>query len=121
MHLHYDYHDSVLTADSSLSVGTSLSGKGVTDAIVKSTECYDIALVLTGDVSLSGLSDVEKYCYLKNHFIPSSQDQMLSEEVKVGKKTTKRLRFQMKWLDQYHWLVYSPSMPGGFCKFCVLF
>ena len=62
---------SVLTADSSLSVGgTSLSGKGVTDAIVKSTECYDISLVLTGDVSLSGLSDVEKYCYL-NHLIPS--------------------------------------------------
>ena len=33
-----DYHDntiSVLTADSSLSVGTSLSGKGMTDAIVK--------------------------------------------------------------------------------------
>ena len=25
----------------------------------------------------------------------------------------------MKWLDQYHWLVYSPSMPGGFCNFCV--
>ena len=45
---------------------------------------------------------------------------MLSEDVKVGKKT-KKLRFQMKGLDQYHWLVYSPSMPGGFCKFCVLF
>ena len=70
---------SVLTADSSLFVGTSLSGKGMTDAIVKSTECYDIALVVTGDVSLSGLSDAKKHCYLKNHFIPSSQDQMLSE------------------------------------------
>ena len=74
----------------------------MTDAIVKSTtECYDIALVVTGDVSLSGLSDVEKYCYLKNHFILSSQDQMLSEEVKVGEKKTKTLRFQMKWLDQF--------------------
>ena len=30
---------------------------------------------------------MEKYCYIKNHFIPSSQDQMLSEEVKVGEKT----------------------------------
>ena len=88
-----DYHTntiSVLTADSSLSVGgTLLSGKGVTDAIVKSTECYDISLVVTGDVSLSGLSDAEKYSYLKNHFIPSSQDQMLSEEVKVGEKKQK--------------------------------
>lgn len=127
-----DYHNNtivVLTAYSSLSVCTSiisvllapsLSGKGMTDAIVKSTECYDIALVVTGEVSLSGLSDVEKYCYLNNHFIPSSQDQMLSEEVKVGEKT-KKLRFQMKWLGQYHWLVYSPSMSGGFSKFCVLF
>ena len=89
-----DYHDSVLTDDSSLSVGTSLSGKGMTDAILKSTECYDIALVVASDVSLPGLSDVEKYCHLKNHFIPSSQDHMLSEVVKIGEK----LRFQMKWL-----------------------
>ena len=44
-----------------------------------------------------------------------------SEEVKVGRKKPNKLRFQMKWLDQYHWLVYSPSMPGGFCKFCVVF
>ena len=58
----------------------------MTDGFAKSTECYDIVLVVTGDVSLSGLLDVEKNCYLKNHFIPSSQDQMLSEEVKVGKK-----------------------------------
>ena len=47
---------------------------------------------------------------------------MLSEEVKVGgEKKTKKVRFQMKWLDQYHWLVYSPSMLGGFGKFCDLF
>ena len=27
----------------------------------------------------------------------------------------------MSWLDDYHWLVYSPHKQGGFCKSCVLF
>ena len=31
------------------------------------------------------------------------------------------LTFQNSWLEQYKWLVYSPSEQGGFCKYCALF
>ena len=29
--------------------------------------------------------------------------------------------FQKQWLEEYHWLVWSPSQNGGYCKYCVLF
>ena len=33
----------------------------------------------------------------------------------------KTLTFQHSWLDRYRWLVYSDTLRGGLCKFCVLF
>ena len=73
-----DYHDntiSVLTADSSLSVGgTSLSGKGVT---VKSTECYMITCCNCHVMFPSLACLIWKNIAIKRFFIPSSQDQML--------------------------------------------
>jgi len=33
----------------------------------------------------------------------------------------RRLRFQMQWLSQNPWLVYSSHVGGALCKYCVLF
>jgi hypothetical protein len=33
----------------------------------------------------------------------------------------RRLRFQMQWLNQNPWLVYSPHACGALCKYCCLF
>ena len=29
--------------------------------------------------------------------------------------------FQTHWLNEYSWLVWSPSQSGAYCKYCVLF
>ncbi len=33
----------------------------------------------------------------------------------------RNLKFQLKWLSELNWLIYSPSSNGSFCKFCALF
>ncbi|KAJ8914513.1 hypothetical protein NQ315_002786 [Exocentrus adspersus] len=33
----------------------------------------------------------------------------------------RNLKFQIKWLDEWRWLVYSPSLDAVFCKYCSLF
>ncbi|XP_072401615.1 uncharacterized protein [Diabrotica undecimpunctata] len=33
----------------------------------------------------------------------------------------RNLKFQMRWLTDWNWLVYSPTMDAAFCKFCALF
>ena len=40
---------------------------------------------------------------------------------KSSEKRSKCLSFQSSWLEQYKWLVYSPSQQGRYCKHCVLF
>ena len=40
---------------------------------------------------------------------------------KSSEKKEKLFMFQSSWLEQYKWLVYSPSQQGGYCKHCVLF
>lgn len=37
-------------------------------------------------------------------------------------RTTKRnLCFQIKWLDEFKWLVYSDILKGAMCKYCTFF
>ena len=61
-------------------------------------------------------------CIQKEHYVPSSSDQLVTQNVVKGKqKKSKTLTFQRAWLQRYPWLVYSPSQRGGFCKYCVLF
>ncbi|CAH1119048.1 unnamed protein product [Phaedon cochleariae] len=33
----------------------------------------------------------------------------------------RNLKFQIKWLDEWRWLVHSPSLDSVFCKYCSLF
>ena len=37
-----------------------------------------------------------------------------------GGKTIKQLYFRKAWLSEYHWLVWSPSKEGAYCKYCIL-
>ena len=37
-----------------------------------------------------------------------------------GGKTIKQY-FRKAWLSEFHWLVWSPSKEGAYCKYCVLF
>lgn len=69
------------------------------------------------------VTDYQKYQYLKHHFIPDSSYTGLLKQVVTKGKSKKQytLSFQRSWLNQYPWLVYSPSKIGGLCKYCVLF
>ena len=62
------------------------------------------------------LTDQEKYHLLTNHFRPSATYRFPS--VLYGKK---KRAFQHDWLHQYNGLVYSETMQGSYCKYCVLF
>ncbi|CAH1099318.1 unnamed protein product [Psylliodes chrysocephalus] len=33
----------------------------------------------------------------------------------------RNLKFQIKWLNEWSWLVYSPTLDSVFCKYCSLF
>lgn len=56
------------------------------------------------------------YKLLTGHFVPDKSYSF----PKVFSAGCNRC-FQMKWLEKYPWLVYSETLNGGFCKYCVLF
>ena len=61
------------------------------------------------------LVDNLKYNLLLNHIVPRKCS--LPGRLYQGYKRT----FNLEWLKQYNWLVYSPSTDGAFCAPCVLF
>jgi len=71
-------------------------------------------------IERSEISDTEKYNILQNHYRPDTDTDLAYHEVRKGSRNCK-VSFQVSWLDDYNWLVYSPSKMGGFCKYCVLF
>ena len=62
------------------------------------------------------MSDGQKYHLLKKHFKPHEQHIFPVQQHK-GKKRS----FQIKWLTEFQWLVFSPKTQGGFCIACALF
>ncbi len=60
------------------------------------------------------ISDANKYHLLKHHFRPDAQ-------YKFPQDSSTKRSFQLKWLNNNNWLVYSKEMDGGFCLPCVLF
>lgn len=61
---------------------------------------------------VSNMSDEEKYRMLKNNWQPPN-------DFNFPVSTLRNLKFQKNWLTQYSWLVYSQSVDGAYCKFCV--
>lgn len=59
-------------------------------------------------------TDEEKYRLIKNRWIPS-------ENYKFKVNEYRNLRFQRKWLLDYHWLSYSVKDDGAYCHYCVFF
>ena len=55
----------------------------------------------------------------KKQFLPNELYQFPVTE--FGKAASRKLKFQGKWLLQFHWLSYSVSLDGAFCRFCVFF
>ena len=83
---------------------------------------YDVGDIVQKRVSLESLDPAEKIKYVENHFRPSpSYQHFCTQVVDKGTQGPKTLMFQSSWLDQYHWLVYSASDAGGYCKFHVMF
>ena len=83
---------------------------------------HDVGEIVSGKVLLCSLSCKVKVEYLKKHFVPGEKFPLCTQNIgKEGEKGHKTLRFQKAWLENYKWLVYSPLLQGGLCKFCVLF
>ena len=55
--------------------------------------------------------------YLAFHSKPSSKDTLQSHSVTKSGKTW-NVKFQQKWLDQFHWLSYNSVLAGGICRYC---
>ncbi|XP_074656009.1 52 kDa repressor of the inhibitor of the protein kinase-like [Tubulanus polymorphus] len=71
---------------------------------------------------LQKMDNVEKAAYLDNHFILGNNYEFEHQLIyKPSKQRYITLRFQRSWLSDYPWLVYSPALQGGLCKYCVMF
>ena len=66
------------------------------------------------------LSDLDKYNYYTKHFIPKKQEGLFQRKV-VKTKGRYILNYQLKWLHERKWHVYSEILQGGLCKACMLF
>ena len=78
---------------------------------------------MLGKVIREDLTNDEKVNYISHHFTPGKKfDLFITQSIVRGKTQQKKvLVFQHSWLDRYRWLVYSISVGGGLCKFCILF
>lgn len=62
------------------------------------------------------VTDSTKLELLQNPWSPG--DNFKFPPVKVGNRNR---YFSRKYLNDFKWLAYSNILPGGFCRFCVLF
>lgn len=71
-----------------------------------------------GEYINDSVSDEVKY-----QLITNIRALNLSHDFKkdIDEKKTNKRPFQKTWLQKYSWLVYSPKLKGGLCKFCTLF
>ncbi|KAJ8032894.1 Zinc finger MYM-type protein 1 [Holothuria leucospilota] len=89
---------------------------------VPTLHTYDVGDIVQNRVSLETLDQAARIKYVENHFHPpASYENYCTQIIHKGNQGAKTLKFQSLWLDQYNWLVYSPSEAGGYCKYCVVF
>ena len=74
----------------------------------------DFAGLLTAEKR--NLTDQEKFQLLTKDYTPS--EKFVFPKTKIYGKSRS---FQMSWLKEYTWLVYSPSKDGGLCQVCLVF
>ena len=81
-------------------------------------ENVDASFDLGQYISKTGVTDDEKYQMLTNPRVKISSYDFKKDVLMKGKD---RWVFQQDWLSKYTWLVYSPQLKGGLCKYCILF
>ena len=74
----------------------------------------DFAGLLTAEKR--SLSGQDKFQLLIKDYTPS--EKFVFPKTKIYSKSRS---FQMTWLKEYTWLVYSPSKDGGLCRVCLVF
>lgn len=86
---------------------------------------YDVGDIVSGKVTRESLSSIAKTKYLTEHYQPINFDSLCSQVItRKSEKRTYTLSFQKEWLQRdgdFPWLVYSQTLNGGMCKYCVLF
>ena len=76
-----------------------------------------VSICCTGTGGIHHLTDSDKYLLLTKHFKPGCTFKFPGVPDNHGRNRS----FQLSWLQAFPGLVYSPSLNGGFCKYCVLF
>lgn len=92
------------------------SGHKDTPSCEGSPVCYDLGAYLAN--SFSHISDDVKYQLLTNPDVKFYSHDFKKDLGSFGKN---KRTFQRSWLETYPWLIYSPSLKGGLCMYCVLF
>ena len=105
--------------NNTLPVASSTHPSTILEISAAFSDNIDIGQVVTG--SYSTTDPKSKYLCLKHNYIPKNKQDVASVQVTSGSRKGSQLSFQISWLEQYSWLVYSPSLKGGLCKICVLF
>ena len=68
---------------------------------------------------MNELTREEKYCYLTKHYCPKYQNSLYKKQCIKGGEA-KNLTYQISWIQNKLWHVYSKELQGGLCKVCVL-
>ena len=98
--------DGIYTQGESVDLGSLLqAAHGLWDAL----RCLSI-----------NLSDAQRMQYLTCHSKPVTSDDLHSHSVTKSGKSWK-VKFQLKWLNEFPWLSYSGLLRGGICRCCILF
>ena len=71
-------------------------------------------------LSLLYISDAQRMQYLTCHSKPVTSDDLHSHSVTKSGKSWK-VKFQLKWLNEFPWLSYSGLLRGGISRCCILF
>ena len=105
--------------NNTLPVASSTHRSTILENSAAFSDNIDIGQVVTG--SYSTTDPKSKYLCLKHNYVPKNKQDVASVQATSGSQKGSQLSFQISWLEQYSWLVYSPSLKGGLCKICVLF
>ncbi|XP_026821693.1 52 kDa repressor of the inhibitor of the protein kinase-like [Rhopalosiphum maidis] len=67
-------------------------------------------------INIHPIPEDKKYSLLTNPYKPT-----INYNFKNDMASNSKRAFNLKYLEMYDWMIYSPKHKGVFCKFCVLF
>ena len=81
---------------------------------------FNLDDVITGRKIVSELTREEKYYCLTKHYYPKDQNSLFKKQCIKGGET-KNSTYQLPWIQNKQWHVYSKELQGCLWKVCVLF